>query len=299
MHTRRRQFDPVSALPIKRAATGSGAQNLKQSGRSTRRTTREEIGFEVADANVAVARLPRDKLAAKEVAEKICRRPCGSQRAESRLHGIRSPVKGVIIDRRVNVGQTVVSSLNAPSLFLIAKNLKRLEIWTSVNEADIGRIAVGQPATFAVDAFPSEVFQGVVKQKRLNATMTQNVVTYTVVVGFDNADEKLLPYLTANVRFHIARRSDALMVPNAALRWQPLASQVADDYSIPREKKNDASRGVIWVDVGGFVRPVEVKIGVTDGTELLATCGTDSLVGERSDADSTSNPFAWLSRQEN
>ena len=107
---------------------------------------------------------------------------------------IKSPVKGVIIDRRVNVGQTVVSSLNAPSLFLIAKDLRRLQIWVSVNESDIGNIYPGQQATFTVDAYPADVFHGTVGQIRLNATMTQNVVTYTVVVNVDNEDGKLQPY---------------------------------------------------------------------------------------------------------
>src|SRR5204862_913586 len=96
---------------------------------------------------------------------------------------IKSPVKGVIIDRRVNIGQTVVSSLNAPSLFLIAKDLKRLQVWASVNEADIGNVHSGQAVSFTVDAFPNRVFKGTVApdQPRLNASMTQNVVTYTVV----------------------------------------------------------------------------------------------------------------------
>ena len=99
----------------------------------------------------------------------------------------------MIIDRRVNIGQTVVSSLNAPSLFLIAKDLKRMQVWVSVNEADIGKIHPGQPVTFTVDAFPGAGFQGEVGKVRLNATMTQNVVTYTVEVNTDNADGKLLP----------------------------------------------------------------------------------------------------------
>src|SRR5262249_18705520 len=101
---------------------------------------------------------------------------------------IRSPVKGVIVDRRVNSGQTVVSRLNAPSLFLIAKDLKRLQVWASVNEADIGNVHSGQSVTFTVDTYPGRVFQGTVApdQPRLNASMTQNVVTYTVVVNTDN-----------------------------------------------------------------------------------------------------------------
>ena len=116
---------------------------------------------------------------------------------------ITSPVKGVIIDRRVNIGQTVVASLNAPSLFLIAKDLTRMQVWVAVNEADIGRIRPGQTVTFTVDAFPDDVFQGEVGKVRLNASMTQNVVTYTVEVITDNSTGRLLPYLTANVQFEI------------------------------------------------------------------------------------------------
>jgi HlyD family secretion protein len=114
---------------------------------------------------------------------------------------IRSPIRGTIIDRRVNVGQTVSSRTDAPSLFLIAADLKKLEIWAAVNEADIARVHEGQAATFTVDAFPGTTFEGRVRQVRLNAQMTQNVVTYTVVVTANNSDEKLLPYMTANVRF--------------------------------------------------------------------------------------------------
>ena len=99
---------------------------------------------------------------------------------------IKSPVKGVVIDRRVNVGQTVVASLSATSLFLLAKDLMRLQVWASVNEADIGNIHNGQDVTFTVDARPGRDFQGTVKQIRYNATMTQNVVTYTVVVATTN-----------------------------------------------------------------------------------------------------------------
>src|SRR5205823_11154354 len=136
---------------------------------------------------------------------------------------ITSPVKGVIVDRRVNIGQTVVSSLNAPSLFLIAKDLKRLQVWASVNEADIGNIRSGQQVTFTVDAYPGRTFKGTVApdQPRLNASMTQNVVTYTVVVTTRNDDGKLKPYLTANVNFEVSKHENVLLVPNAALRWKP------------------------------------------------------------------------------
>ncbi len=144
---------------------------------------------------------------------------------------IKSPVKGSIIDRRVNIGQTVVSSLSASSMFLIARDLKRMEVWVSVNEADIGNIHPGQAVTFTVDAFPGQIFKGTVGRIRLNAIMTQNVVTYTVEVTTDNADGKLLPYLTANAQFEVSRRTGVLLVPNAALRWFPTQiEQVAPEY---------------------------------------------------------------------
>ncbi|MGC3972051.1 MAG: efflux RND transporter periplasmic adaptor subunit [Pirellulales bacterium] len=140
---------------------------------------------------------------------------------------IKSPIHGVIIDRRVNIGQTVVASLNAPSLFLIAKDLTKVQVWASVNEADIGRIQPGQTVRFNVDAYPGETFNGVVGQIRLNAQMTQNVVTYTVVVNADNSSGKLLPYLTANLQFEVTKRSGALLVPNSApaLEAAPRASR--------------------------------------------------------------------------
>jgi HlyD family secretion protein len=218
-----------------------------------------------------------------------------------------SPVKGVIIDRRVNVGQTVVASLNAPSLFLIAKDLKRLQVWASVNEADIGSIHAGQPVRFTVDAHPNETFTGQVAQVRLNANMTNNVVTYTVVVATDNSSGRLRPYLTANLHFEVSRRSDVLMVPNAALRWRPQLALVAPDardaYAASLRKRAPADRergdqATVWVEDGGFVRPVKVRIGVGDGgmTEVVGDElqeGTEVVVGEAANGDSqgTANPF--------
>jgi len=143
---------------------------------------------------------------------------------------IRSPIKGVIIDRRVNVGQTVVSNMSVSSLFLIAKDLRRMRVWASVNEADIGRIHEKMPVTFTVDTYPNEIFHGTVYQIRMNATMTQNVVTYTVVVETDNSDLRLYPYLTANVSFQVERHTNVLKVPNGALRWKPRPQMVAPEY---------------------------------------------------------------------
>jgi HlyD family secretion protein len=255
---------------------------------------------------------------------------------------IKSPVKGIIIDRRVNVGQTVVSSLNAPSLFLIAKDLRRLQVWVSVNESDIGNIYPGQHATFTVDAYPADVFHGTVGQIRLNATMTQNVVTYTVVVNVDTEDgkldpysaggapqgtrnrrdvpagDKLLPYLTANLQFKVDERTDALLVPNAALHYRPQLALVAPEHRALYEQglrrattedgapepsaKRRHTRATIWVPDGDCVRPIKVRIGLTDGlmTEVVEvikdqlTPETEIVTGENDSAvsrEGTVNPF--------
>jgi HlyD family secretion protein len=128
-----------------------------------------------------------------------------------------APVNGVVIDRRVNIGQTVVANLDAPSLFLLAKDTKRMQIGVAVNETDICRIAPGQPVRFRVDALPGRTFTGEVRRVRLNAAMTQNVVTYTVEVTAMNDSSELLPYLTAEVDFEVMRLRDALLVPRSAL----------------------------------------------------------------------------------
>lgn len=232
---------------------------------------------------------------------------------------IKSPVKGIIIARRVNIGQTVVASLNAPSLFLIAKDLTRMQVWASVNEADIGRITVGQPVTFTVDAHPGEVFHGEVSKIRLNASMTQNVVTYTVEITTDNSSGRLLPYLTANIQFEVTRRQDVLMVPSAALRYMPPLEQVVPEaraeFSVPGSRRSEArsgssaasrpsgskpsgsrpaagglaraaqTRGTVWIQDGSFVRPVAVDTGLTDGamTEVPGDVlreGMEVVIGE-------------------
>jgi HlyD family secretion protein len=231
---------------------------------------------------------------------------------------IKSPVKGVIIDRRVNIGQTVVASLQTPSLFLIAKDLTKMQVWASVNEADVGQIKPGQKVHFTVDAFPGEVFRGAVYQVRYNATMTQNVVTYTVVVNVDNSNLKLLPYLTSNVEFEVKDLKNVLLVPNAALRWKPTVNQVVadqrDDYARELRKKQAAKptadqpavkldkerhdQGTVWMQDGDLVRQIKVTVGLSDGSMTQIVGGdlkedTVLVTGEVHQAanDSTSNPF--------
>jgi HlyD family secretion protein len=184
---------------------------------------------------------------------------------------IKSPIKGVVVDRRVNVGQTVRSSLDAPSLFLIVKDLKRLQVWTSVNEADIGHVRVSQDVRFTVKADPKEAFVGKVTQVRLNAQMADKAVTYTVVAETDNSGSKLLPYLTADVRIEVETRKDVLRVPNAALRWRPRPEEVVPEgleilKNLPPLKRNNLDTGILWEEEKGKARPVKVRLGITDGT---------------------------------
>jgi HlyD family secretion protein len=279
-----------------------------------------KANYEIAKANVELAKaaLAQAKAATVQAAATLAK-------AQQTLDycTILSPVKGVIIDRRVNIGETVASSLNTPSLFLIAKDLTRIQVWASVNEADIGNIHPGQQVTFTVDAFPKRVFRGSVNKVRLNATMTQNVVTYTVEVNTDNADGRLLPYLTANVNFLAGEATNVLLVLNSALRWHPQNDLIAPEFRQPGNGAGGASggggrqggkpggggqeavpsqSGVLWAEAGNFVRPIPVKLELTDGTwtevqgEGLAE-GTSVVTGivsaETAAAESASgaNPF--------
>jgi HlyD family secretion protein len=241
------------------------------------------MGYDTSKANVNVGQASIVQAKAALLQAQKARSHAEANLSEAQVNlgytQIRSPVEGVIVDRRVNVGQTVVAGLNAPSLFLIAKDLKRLQIWASVNEADIGNIRAGQAVSFTVDAYPKDTFAGQVAQVRLNATMTQNVVTYTVVVDTDNSAGRLLPYMTANLQFEVERRHDVLQVPNAALRWRPAPSLITPEargsFTKSGKKageKESHDEAVLWVADGPFVRPIAVRIGMSDGvmTEVTA-----------------------------
>lgn len=218
------------------------------------------VGVAAAQVDVAVATVAQDLAQLKQ--------------AEANLAycTVTSPVAGVVIDRRVNIGQTIVSSMSTSSLFLIAQDLKRIQVWASVNEADIGHIHPNQPVDFTVDAYGNKVFHGVAGKIRLNATMSQNVVTYTVEVNCDNSDGKLLPYLTTNLQFELGGGKNVLLVPNAALRWTPGPGLIAPRRRghagggrTSNRQEDTPSRSTLWVAQGNFVRPLRVRVGLTDG----------------------------------
>lgn len=238
-------------------------------------------------ADVAKASLEMGRATVKQAQAGVAQARADLNRAKQNLSycTIVSPIKGVIIDRRVNIGQTVVASLNAPSLFLIAKDLKRVQVWVAVNEADIGNISPGQKVTFTVDAYPDERFVGQVGKIRLNASMTQNVVTYTVEVATDNSDGRLLPYLTANLQFETERSDNVLIVPNQALMWSPPDAAgragTAERSQNPGSGKGEkagrlsgsgaspqgAGKGTVWALEGKTLKPIRVALGITDGSE--------------------------------
>lgn len=151
------------------------------------------------------------------------------QRAQRNLEytSIHSPIDGIVVDRTVDVGQTVAASYSTPQLFLIAQDLSQMQILASVDESDIGRIQTGQKVRFSVQAFADRKFEGEVKQMRLQSKTTENVVNYTVVVGVNNPDGKLLPGMTATLEFLTGSAHEVLMVPNAALRFRPPEAMLA------------------------------------------------------------------------
>ncbi len=211
---------------------------------------------------------------------------------------ITSPITGTVIQRNIEVGQTVAASFSAPTLFVIAEDLRRMQILASVDEADIGVIKKGQEVRYNVQAFPERKFTGVVEQIRLQPTVAQNVVTYTVVITTENNDGILMPGMTATVDFIVEKTTDALMVPNAALRFHPAGDSTAGlsrvpgndkrkmnfkasgakmrgDSSVtalsPHFRKHDkdstgGKRAVIWISSSGMQpRPIHVQTGITDG----------------------------------
>lgn len=184
---------------------------------------------------------------------------------------IRSPVSGVVVDRQIDVGQTVAASLQAPVLFKIAQDLRKMQIDSNFAEADIGRIKVGQNVNFSVDAFPNMAFKGVVKQVRLNAITQQNVVTYDVVVQVENPDEILAPGMTAYVNVIIAEKKDVLLIPNAALRYKPAMKNSPKEQNAEMKKppmgtkeKKSEQNGVVYILENGEPKAVRVGLGITD-----------------------------------
>jgi HlyD family secretion protein len=261
-----------------------------------------ESNFSVQQANVKSARISLER-AQKNLGYTV----------------IHAPIDGVIVERNVDVGQTVAASLSAPQLFLIANDLSQMQILASVSESDIGAINEGQQVKFTVQPYPNQSFTGSVRQVRLQSTTQDNVVNYTAVVAVGNPDGKLLPGMTATVQFLTGSANDVLTVPNAALRFRPSAEEIADavgggrraagrdsarsgsrtaaDSAQRRVRRSGAGRGTasgtrsgasmgtLWaVDASGKLKAIRVRTGLSDGskTEVQGrdlAAGTQVVVG--------------------
>lgn len=189
---------------------------------------------------------------------------------------ISTPVDGTIVVRQVNVGQTVVSSMNATTLFLVARDLSHMQIWASVNEADIAKVHPGQEVRYTVDALPNETFAGKVNKIRPNATMASNVVTYIVEVDIENPERKLLPYMSANVNFIVQEIKDCLMAADTAFDFHP---NPAWTTAPPPARVEGAT--LVWKLAGDRVEPVQVRRGLGDGTRTVITPVEDGALSEK------------------
>ncbi len=182
-----------------------------------------------------------------------------------------SPVDGVVIAKNVEVGQTVAASFQTPTLFTVAPDLTKMQIDTNVDEADISKIKKGMEANFTVDAYPDGKFKGSVSQIRLSPTVTQNVVTYNVVISVDNSHLMLKPGMTANVTFIVDSKKDVIKIPNAALRFKMPDSASTKVEPTQRRKGEESKQQGVWVMRNGKPLRVNIKVGISDGewTELV------------------------------
>jgi HlyD family secretion protein len=296
-------------------------QAEKELGRSRELQKKELISPSDLDAAIATydSLVAQVKVADAGVAQ--AQAALESSQVNLRYCTIVSPIDGVVISRNVDVGQTVAASLQAPTIYVIADDMKKVQVQASVAEADIGRITENMNVMFTVDAHKDERFRGKVFQIRLSPTTVQNVVTYTVMIDAENPGNKLLPGMTANVTFDIAQYRDVLKIPNAALRFTPpidasamaKAPEPAPAPDPSASKPSDPAQGKpakgqrkkevqnrVWVTSPAGPIAVQVTADATDGswTRLAKgelTEGQEVIVGimaEGGDSGPTSNPFA-------
>ena len=317
----------ASAVKDAEANAERAAAELRQARRDLARLTATHAQGITSDADFNKAQYNLDVAGASAKSAEVA---VARARQNLGYATIRAPVSGTVVERDVDVGQTVAASLSAPKLYLIANDLSRMQILASVDESDIGRVKTGQEARFTVKAFPSRTFRGTVRQVRLKSASEQNVVSYTAVVAVDNPDGALLPGMTATVEFVTATAKEVLTVANAALRFRPPAEVLAKlAASRPRSEephalrrsgppegggrpsagpggKDDAADGgsavaTLWTLADGELVPVPVRTGISDGqlTEVSSPALAAGLRvvtgmqkgGKASEDAATTNPF--------
>ncbi|MCA0400661.1 MAG: efflux RND transporter periplasmic adaptor subunit [Proteobacteria bacterium] len=259
-------------VALQSAATQRATQvAAKRSAEAQIASSRAQIASLQADLKVVEAqKLSGDAQVAK--AEAIVRQI----EVDMANSEIKSPVDGVVVQRNIELGQTVAASLQSPTLFLVAQNLRQIEIYVNVDEADVGRVKVGQEVEFSVNAYMARNFRGQVKQIRLGSQNVQNVVIYTTVVSVPNEDMALLPGMTANLRIFTERKPDVLRVPNAALRWQPAGA--------PRPAGGEGGENAVAAtptDETPFAAQREGNAGGNAGAQMLANLKTELKLSEQ------------------
>jgi HlyD family secretion protein len=255
---------------------------LAQSGAQSQQTVElAKANFEVAKSSVTAAEAAIEQAKAqvkqKEAAVAVAR-------TNLAYTTIRSPIDGIVVARNVDVGQTVAASLQAPTIFNIAQDLTKMQLYAKTDESDVGRIKLGQDVTFKVDAYPKDLFHGTVSQKRMNATTVQNVVTYDTIIDFNNGELKLFPGMTAYVTIPVATVQNSLKIPNTALRFRPLLPAAefralyakygideaskqppSSDAETSSERAGTRETAVVWkLRADKTLEPVQVAIGITD-----------------------------------
>lgn len=267
--------------------------------------SQQQLDQAKATFDAITAQVGSDRASIQQAEAQVAQKKASLSVAQTNLDYtiIRAPINGTVVNRSIDIGQTVAASLQAPTLFTIALDLTKMQVYAKTDEGDVGEIRPGHSADFKVDAFPKESFHGTVHQVRMNATTVQNVVTYDTIVDFDNPDLKLFPGMTAYVSIPVAAVSDVVKVPNAALRYKPdlppaqiqelyrkygiEITQSAPTGDAPRPQPAvtssadaGAERAVVWKLLPDkSLQPVQISIGLTDHTYTAMT-GGDLKPGE-------------------
>jgi HlyD family secretion protein len=276
-------------------------------------TSQQQLDLAKANYDSANAAVGGAQANVRQAEAQVSQKDAALAVAETNLNYtvIRSPIDGTVVARNVDVGQTVAASLQAPTIFTIAQDLKKMQVYAKTDESDVGNIKVGKEVTFKVDAFPKETFRGVVSQVRMNATTVQNVVTYDTIIDFANPDLKLFPGMTAYVTIPVATVENVLKLPNTALRYKPpmepeeilalyrrygmeggdrkSASDTAAAAEAPRTadggqnrpRASRANTAIVWkLHADNSLEPVKVSLGITDHSYTEVTAVTKGELKE-------------------
>lgn len=254
--------DALRDLQVKSSLSKNGSVSQRDAERA--QMTARSLGAELSAAQARVQVRAAGVMVARASLERA--------RLDLERSTVKSPIDGIVIRRSVELGQTVAASLQAPTLFTIARDLSDMRVSASVSEADIGAVRTGQRALFSVDSYPGRTFEGRVLEIRKAARMVQNVVTYTVMISAPNPEDLLLPGMTADVRIVVQEQHDVMVVPNAALSFRPVRDGATD---------RAPGQGVIWIRTkSGHLDPASVSLGATSDS-LTQILSEDVQIGQR------------------